>query len=87
MNDTEQYVEKFENNNFVLIEARLKENCDGIGNFETFPLIYPDNKNTLTNQTYTNPYFPNFKLVYLDSWKFNESTDENLNRTVVLTNC
>ncbi|MEI6728335.1 MAG: DUF1176 domain-containing protein [bacterium] len=69
---------KFENYKFILSEARLKVDCDGTGNFETFPLIYPDNKNTSTTQTYENPFFPNFKLVYPDGWKLETSTNQSI---------
>jgi hypothetical protein len=40
-------------------------------------------------QTYTNPYFPNLKVVYDKSWKFSTSTQDSsvkgiVNRTIIL---
>lgn len=47
------------------------------------------NKTNTVSQTYTNPFFPDFKLVYDDSWKFETSTNESyikglVNRTIKL---
>ncbi|MEI6728334.1 MAG: hypothetical protein WCK98_01700 [bacterium] len=38
-----------------------------------------NNSSVLANklQTYTNPYFPNFKLVYPDGWKFETTTSKS----------
>lgn len=45
---------------------------------------------TIKTQTYTNPYFPDFKLVYPEDWKFETTTSSSqyknlINRKLILT--
>lgn len=44
---------------------------------------YPPETDLRNLQTYTNPYFPNFKLVYPSDWKFETSTSPSVYKGLV----
>jgi hypothetical protein len=73
------YFMNYNNKTYLIEKGNYKNTVEGS---LTLQFITASNNNL---QTYSNQYFPNFKLVYPDSWVLKDSSDETTRTFVTLT--